>query len=306
MRLFGRNPNSSKPSWAIELSNGEYRKLREAIELQLTGSGLVYSWADGDDGMNIELSDRYTAVARFDTLATKYRLADDLERPILVADHMNVIIQNVPPPTDWEEARPLLKAALVPPDYLQGEDIGPLQRPVTDEFVAVLMLDQATSVHTVLPATFAAWGVSLEEAWQIGIERIHDEPVITEEDTALKAGVKVHAVFGKTRFGSARALDVPRYLDADLPYGALVAVPSADIFLCYTIQSQAYEIARDFLHQVTADLFSAEEIAKLSPHLYWWQPTGWTRLTTVDADHRLQWDPPPTFREMAANLPAAI
>ena len=252
--------------------------------------------------MTIELSERYTATAYFNNLATLWRLETDLERPALVAEHINGLLTQEPVPATFDEAAPRLKARIVTPVYVTTPDT--TFRPLTKEFGAVPVIEMAHSRHTVIAYTLGQWGVDADAVWDVAIANVHSEDNLKDEWTPLQFGVRVHAIFGATPFGAARALDLARYLEPEHRHGALVGIPSGTELISHTIKTQAYEIARDFMLNVVARLFDEEEIDAVSPHLYWWQQGRWTRLTELSGN-RLHWSPPAEFTTMLAQLPRA-
>lgn len=300
--LRHRRERGTRPTWATGLSDREYRTLCDQIDLQLDGTGVTYTWSEANETMTLELSERYTATAYFNNLATMWRLATDLERPALVADHINGLLTQEPVPATFDEAAPRLKARIVTPHYMTGPDI--VYRPLTEEFGAVPVIEMAHSRHTVIAYTLEKWGVPAEAVWDVAVANVHSEENLRDEWTPLQFGVRVHAIFGATPFGAARALDLARYLEPEHGLGALVGIPSGTELISHTIQTQAYELARDFMFNAVSRLYEEEEIDAVSPHLYWWQQGRWTRLTELSGN-RLLWNPPAEFTRLLDDLPRA-
>jgi hypothetical protein len=291
MPPFGRN--EPKPDWAASLSRLDYSSLKSTIEELLDSKGLKFSW-DEPTGIRIELSEDEYAIAALYRLADRYRFEEiPAVRTALVHDHFASLIDPPQWPMTWGEAQELVRPALFSADAF--DETPDFARVIADGVVAVTALGSyEEGVRSISDERAAAWGVSLDIVWERALANVHSDPLIREERTPLAEGAEVHAFFGATRFGAARALQLERYLDGHAPDGALLVVPSGSELVFHEIDRShpmRLAAARDFLLKVGPTLFLAETIDPVSPHVFWVRSGAWQRVTEI-VDDSLAWMPP--------------
>lgn len=126
------------------------------------------------------------------------------------------------------------------------------------------------------------------------------EPFIADEHTPLPGGGEVRAMFGATRYGAARAIELDRYFEGPAPLGAIVSVPAQNAAIFHVIGNrESFMAARDFMASIGSDLFKAdEEDAPLSPHLHWWRGGAWRPISYADEEGLMRYDPPHDLRSL--------
>ena len=304
MKWFRREAEP-RPEWARPLGS-EYELFRSAVDDHLHGRDAEYDWSVSEGTVTIQRG-QLSHVARLENLVNLYRTAGHLERPLLIREFFEPVFELEPDIEDWATAQVLMRVGLRSPAYLQsskgdGIDFQVEQRRLADDLTAVLFLERSKSWSVCTTEMLAGWGADQTDAWSVAIANLQDDPVIKDETTMVRGSVPVRAIFGATRFSAARLLALPDYVEVDEDRGALVGVPSGSELLAHAITSSSYEVAGDFLIKAVAELYLAEEIDALSPHLYWWRPAGLQPLTTISRT-QLTWRPPPEFTEMVSSLP---
>ena len=304
MKWFRREAEP-RPEWARPLGS-EYELFRTAVDEHLHGRDAAYDWSVADGTVTIRRG-HLSHVASLENLVRLYRTAGHLERPILIREFFEPVFELEPDIEDWATARALMRVGLRSPAYLEaskgdGMDFHVEQHQLADELMAVLFLERSKSWSLCTTEMLAEWGAEPTDAWSAALANLQDDPVIKDETTMVHGSVPVRAIFGATAFSAARLLALPDYVEVNDSRGAIVGVPSGSELLAHAITSSTYEVAGNFLIKAVSELYLAEEIDALSPHLYWWRPSGLQPLTTISGT-QLTWRPPPEFTEMVSGLP---
>lgn len=221
------------------------------------------------------------------------------EWPEKVRRHFDVLLAaDHEMPATFGDAAPNLRSAVVAEVDLGLFDGAIMERPLVDGLGERLMLRRGILGLTVTEETVTGWGADIDEVWQTARQNaLWDEPVHREEFRL--AQVRYTAIRGG-RWTSTRVLDLDRYLDLRLDFGALVAVPARDEILVHQIRDAGFTEAALAMLSHAVDSY-VESPLPVGCDLYWWSGSDLARICTP-AEDRYQYIRVPEFSAMLWRL----
>jgi hypothetical protein len=285
---FWSKQKQPRPEWAKDLSEADERSLTAAVEELLRSHRIEFEWID--EGLRLEVPADHHTITALERLANTYKRAGSLERVALIERHFRQVLSPAQLPERWGAARAGMRAGVRPRASLRGDPWPEVTRELTDELIAVLILDAGGDGHWVSPERLATWGVTADEAWKIALENVRTEPLLADRRTPLAGGGEVRALFGTTGYGAARAVELDRFFERPAPMGALLSVPAGNLVIFHVIGSPAaFSQARQQMLRTSASLFNSEEWDPVSPHLHWWRAGRWQPITFGDEKGTLRY-----------------
>jgi hypothetical protein len=173
-----------------------------------------------------------------------------------------------------------------------------ISAPIAGELRAVLVLDLPSFVTPVRPADLAAWERPAAELVALALTNVKTQEQVEVQPMDI-AGTTIFGVSGKSVFVSSLALAAEDLLGAPTPFGALVAIPSAHIFLCHSLADARSLRA---LQAMAAGALQAFEggPAPLSPDLFWKKGDRFVALPVRREKGELRCELPREFDEQVA------
>jgi hypothetical protein len=165
---------------------------------------------------------------------------------------------------DFEQARSALKLRIQ-----RAETLGPtaVSAPVAGVLHAVLVLDLPSFVTPVRQADLAAWQRPADQLVRLAVENVKTQERVEVKPMEI-SGARIFAVSGRSVFVATLGLAAEDLVGSAGELGALVAMPSAHILLCHSLEGGRSMKA---LHAMAAGSLQAFEggPAPLSPDLLW-------------------------------------
>lgn len=224
--------------------------------------------------------------------------------PELVRSHFDVLLSATPPmPSDFEEAAPNLRSAVVAESDLGWFDGAILERSLVDGLGERLMLRCGALGMTVTSEVVDGWEVDRDQVWDRARNgSLEDEPVQREYHWAAAGAVRYFSLRGG-RWTSTRVLALDRYLDLGHAFGALVAVPARDEILVHQISDESFTDTALAMLSHTAHSY-LESPLPVGCDLYWWDQGRLARICTP-AEDRYRYIRVPEFSAMLWRLEEA-
>jgi hypothetical protein len=212
---------------------------------------------------------------------------------LLAADHEM--------PASFGEAAANLRSAVVAEVDLGLFDGAIMERPLVDGLGERLMLRRGILGLTVTEETVTGWTTDPEQVWETARQNsLWDEPVHRED---FRIGSASYQAIRGGRWTSTRVLDLDRYLDRRVDFGALVAVPARDEVLIHQIRDGGFTDAALAMLSHTVDSY-AEAPLPVGCDLYWWSGSELARICTP-AEDRYRYIRVPEFSAMLWRLEEA-
>lgn len=255
-----------------------------AVTVSLTDEGLTT-----EDGRIFGLEPLRRRLAGHESAEWPERVRSHFEL-LLAADHEM-------PPT-FAAAAAGLRSAVVAAVDLGLFEGAIMERPLVDGLGERLMLRRGALGLTVTEETVHGWLTDVDEVWAAARQNaLWDEPVHREE---FRIGSTRYSAIRGGRWTSTRVLDLDRYLDRRLDFGALVAVPARDEVLIHQIRDEGFTDAALAMLSHTVDAY-VEAPLPVGCDLYWWSGSELARICTP-AEDRYQYIRVPEFSAMLWRL----
>jgi hypothetical protein len=196
---------------------------------------------------------------------------------------------------DFARARPALKVRVQ-----RAAAVGPnaISAPIAGELRAVLVLDLPSFVTPVRPADLAAWERPAAELVALALDNVKSQEQIEVKPMEV-AGQTIFAVSGKSVFVSSLALAADDLLGAPTAFGALIAIPSAHIFLCHALADLRSLKALQAMAAGSLQAFEGGP-APLSPDLFWKKGDRFVALPVRREKGEVKCELPEEFDEQVA------
>ena len=236
-------------------------------------------------------------VSHFDSLLESAPEADPVSQDTVVADI----------PTSTEElgpvaARAALRVRLYPPSFA-GE--GRVSWPITGGIVVGLAVDLPDRVESISPEQLHAWGITTDEAFDIGRSNVRASGGLSIGGTHPAGEPGLIWLTGNDLTTTAHALWLDEVLDNVPEAGALLAVPHRHAVIVHLLIDRDLAIAAVNLMLHIADDAYREGPGSLSPSLYWWQAGRIRHLPGEVRDDGIRFEPPEAFLDVLDALPTA-
>lgn len=223
----------------------------------------------------------------------------------LVAEHVDRVLASLDAPDPFDELSEDAVAAqtyarLYPEDAMPSFDGFP-HREFVPGVVELLALDLPETV-TVYNAEHAARLGGWERLHAHGMRNLEDLPVEHLEQLDGPGGSTFHVLLGDSVHTASRALLLPGLASTlagqeDAGHGWLMCIPNRHQLAWHMVRdATVIPVVSALAH--FAELGHADAPSPLSPHVYWWDGTGYQQLTQVDAEGRRSVRAGPEFTEM--------
>ncbi|MFD8708519.1 hypothetical protein ACFV1W_39060 [Kitasatospora sp. NPDC059648] len=201
------------------------------------------------------------------------------------------------------EVRDRLRLLITPTRGL-GPD--PVARQIDDELSVVLCVNGgkrggATEALSIAEHAADQWSIGRAELWELAFANLAAERLNRQSFNATNGDV-LYAVNGMGTWpGAAQALRLENALGGtELPYGALVTLPTGNAFCAAPIRSASSLNAIRFMIDLSKQL-QVNDPAPLTSSIFWYR-NG--RLENLNVGDNGMMRPSAAFREMANGLPA--
>ncbi|MEU9075361.1 hypothetical protein [Kitasatospora sp. NPDC048538] len=178
---------------------------------------------------------------------------------------------------------------------------------IDDELSVVLCVDGgkrggATAALSIAEHAADQWSISRPELWERAFANLPAQDLNRRSFNATN-GDTLYAINGTGAWpGAARALRLEQALGGiELPYGALVTLPTGNAFCAAPIRTSASLNAIRFMIDLSGNL-AAGDPAPLTSSIFWYRD-GWLENLNVGTNGMMR--PSARFRELADTLPAA-
>lgn len=289
------------PRWARFMRDGEWSTFVAAVRVELDRRGWDYRMEDGYvwAPWGAEEGDEDEALSLLN-LAQLCHAAGEAQFPKVIQNHFDALVagrkDRVLADTlarDLTAARPVLKVRLYPRETFRGEDGQFIVRDIADDLCAVLCFDLPSNVVTVNAESLERWQCSADEVWYQALANLRRTERAAIDDVDV-GGATLKAMTGDSFFVASNLLLLGDYLEQELPFGALAAVPNRHTLVFHPIVDLTALRAIDAM-VVMASGMCAEGPGSISPNLFWWRDGTLRTLPSVEADDHFEFVPPDDF-----------
>jgi hypothetical protein len=289
------------PSWARFMRDGEWQIFLAAVELELRRRNWRYRLEDGyvwaPWGAQ---ADEGEEALSLQNLAQLCHAAGTEQFPRVIAQHFDALVtgrkDRVMADTlagDLTAARPYLKVRLYPRETFRVDGDQFIVRDVADDLCAVLCFDLPSNVVTVNAESLDRWSCTADDVWYQALANLRRTEHGAVDDLDV-GGAVLKAMTGDSFFVASNLLLLGDYLDRELPWGALAAVPNRHTLVFHPIVDMTALRAIDAM-VVMASGMCAEGPGSISPNLFWWRDGALRTLPSVEADDHFEFVPPDDF-----------
>ena len=296
---------SAVPEWASFFSEEQYTRFIATVEAVMAARGLalelgedgVYSGAAGGPKVHVR-----TLARECHSLPDEQweaRAGEMLDSMMRVVDEQTLLGEIA---SDWERARPLLRAKLWPESALgavEGGELDVALRPLVPGLALGLALQLPGAVAAVKRQDAGGWGVSLDEAFEVAVANVRNAGRLAVEELPIdperSGGGVVQAIFDGPYFLASHALFLDAYLDQSPRFGLLVVVPHAGAVAFYVIRDGTEMEAA--VARLSSFAMRAYQKAPrpLSPIVYWRSPAAELEPLAVLQAEGLRFQPSERF-----------
>jgi hypothetical protein len=177
---------------------------------------------------------------------------------------------------DFDFVAPFIGARLYHKDHVAS--IGAanvLYKPVTEEIIAMLVLDMPQAVSSVKPEQVQVWGRSSEELFALGLQNIFEN--YDFEVMELDAGIPLKAIVQDHFFGANILLDLAHHPELLGTHGTLVGVPHRHTTLFFPIEDTSFIQAINMMIPMIHGMHH-EGPGSISNCLYWYRAGAFEKL----------------------------
>jgi hypothetical protein len=292
------------PRWARFMRDGEWDQFLAAVEIELRRRNWRYRLEDGyvwapwgaDPGEG-ESADEALSLLN---LAQLCHAAGPEHFERVIVQHFDALVagrkDRVLADTlagDLAAARPHLKVRLYPRETFRVDADQFIVRDIADDLCGVLCFDLPSNVVTVNAESLDRWGCSPDEVWYQALANLR-RTERGEIDDLDVGGALLRAMTGDSFFVASNLLLLGDFLDRELRWGALAAVPNRHTLVFHPILDMSALRAIDAM-VVMASGMCAEGPGSISPNLFWWRDGQLRTLPTVEADDHFEFVPPDDF-----------
>jgi hypothetical protein len=277
-----------RPGWAKFLTEEEWRAFALALTAELDRRSVAYRVDEGV--MWARWGSEEDEALGLTNLAQLCRAAGIETFPVVISSHFDALIAGRGDRelagqlgADLTAARPHIKMRLYSRDTFSGGSEQFILRDVADDLTAVLCYDLPSNVVTVTADSINKWGVERDELYYQALanqRRTERGPV---EDIDV-GGAVIKAMTGESFFVASNLLLLSDFMPADVPFGALAAVPNRHTAL-RAIDAMV----------VMASNLCAEGPGSISPNLFWWRDGVIRTLPTRETEEHYEFVPPDDF-----------
>ena len=291
------------PRWARFMRDGEWASFLEAVETELRRRGWKYRLEDGyvwaPWGAPPDAEDEDEALSLLN-LAQLCHAAGPEQFARVIANHFDALVAGRKDRVladvlagDLTAARPHLKVRLYPRDTFRGEDGQFIVRDVADDLCGVLCFDLPSNVVTVNADSLERWRCTADEVWYQALANLRRTERAPIDDVDV-GGAVLKAMTGDSFFVASNLLLLGDFLDKELRWGALAAVPNRHTLVFHPILDMSALRAIDAM-VVMASGMCSEGPGSISANLFWWRDGTLRTLPTVEADDHFEFVPPDDF-----------
>jgi hypothetical protein len=295
------------PDWAGFFQPVEFSTFLNMIKADLDRRGLL-THIDGPNGV-VMLRNPGQEAQRLglQNLAQMCHTQDCARWPEVIARHFSTVL-NMDEASqlledcarDFEKARGLIKVRLYPRDWA-SMSVPTVYEELAEGFVAALVYDLPDRIGSVHPDHAAAWNVSQQDLFEIGLANVRANDLVKHAHTDLPKGGTLQHLIGDTFFAASHALFLDEYLPADNHWGAVVAMPHRHAVFFHPIANLSV------VPSINALIFLADKMfqdgpGSISPSLYWFRAGGFTLLPARISKKSIEFHPTAEFVEMLSEL----
>ena len=201
---------------------------------------------------------------------------------------------------DFHKLKSQLRARLYPVDIVNhATEI--IQRPGPEGTLEVLALDLPTTVRTVSRSEADAWGLDVDDLFDIGRQNLKATGMLKGNTIQLEQGTALTVYTGDPFYAASHALIIDDYIQNRSAHGVLVGVPKRDILIMHRIQNIGAMEAAGAMLQVIVGMHR-DGPGSISPNLYWYHDGDFLALPYELEDQSLKFLPPDEFVELMDEL----
>jgi hypothetical protein len=265
---------SEVPEWARFLTLDEFRAFLRTIEDELRSRGLLFQ--DRDGALEVIFPDGQLAVCGLANVALRCGAAGRDGYAREVALHFDRILgKPTPPPpftASFAEVRSVIRVRIYSDEYLRETDAKLISRPLAAGLTSVVVYDMPGFIASVSPEHLEAWKMSADDVFRVGIANVGREEVARD---AFQLGeAELFSLAASGGFAASQVFHVGSYL-APSKLGAIIAMPSRHLLICYPIKPATVLDALRRLVPFVDDIYNNppgdDERSKLTTNLYWWR-----------------------------------
>jgi hypothetical protein len=268
------NTYDAVPPWARFLTLDEFRAFLETIERELLARRLIFE--DRDGLLQVASPDGQIAQCGLANLAVKCGAAGRDGYAREVTAHFNRLFGETPEiapfPEHFDDVRSVVKVRIYTNEHILENGAKVVSRPLAAGIQAVAVYDLPNIVASMSPEHLETWKVTPVDVFRVAIANTGREKI---EREALRLGAaEIFLLSDQAGFAASQVLHLSTYLPPS-KLGAIVALPSRYLLLCYPIQlSTVIEALRElvpFVGDIYEETSGDDERNRLSTDLYWWR-----------------------------------
>lgn len=196
----------------------------------------------------------------------------------------------------FESAMPYLAVRIYPAEILhsfQEEDL--IFRYDIEGLPSLLVLDLPDSVECVLRSDIAAWNISDEKLFEVGLKNLRER----YSRDWHKDKYHFLEILGDDNFVTTEALLLERNKTCMGPFGCLFCLPERDLILCAPITSDIdVEVSLQRMIPLCNELYEKAGDLKLSNQIFWHYNNENQKLFTYYTPERLKYVLPQELEEL--------
>ena len=308
MSAYFDNDDTSIPNWARPLGKQGYRSFLSLIEGYFANRHIAVAIDDEEGLVKPDLgNEAYSSTFGLQNIAQICQQADRDEWRDLITAHFDSIFEVKDEDNalrvqmdDFHRLKSQLRARLYPVDIVNhATEI--IQRPGPEGTLEVLALDLPTTVRTVSRSEADAWGLDVDDLFDIGRQNLKATGMLKGNTIQLEQGTALTVYTGDPFYAASHALIIDDYIQNRSAHGVLVGVPKRDILIMHLIQNIGAMEAAGAMLQVIVGMHR-DGPGSISPNLYWYHDGDFLALPYELEDQSLKFLPPDEFVELMDEL----
>lgn len=217
----------------------------------------------------------------------------------IVSEYFTAILYAAP--TDPVLLRSMIKVRLYPQHFVE-HSTGIIFKPYAEGLVLALTIDLPDRVETLSKDRAAAFELTREALYTLGIENLKNEPKLkATEMEGLNRNILI--LEGESFFSASHFLRFSEYIDIP-DAGMLVAIPNRHTLMFAPLNNQIHEVLNQMI-VLSHDIYASEG-GPLTPHPYLYKDQLLSRIMSGIREDGQGWCAPPEALIKATGLPESL